>query len=98
MIENTVIIIRFDLKEIRHLYVKLDLRKVSADEWPLARSREANTNSGHIDKMIVVNVKLASKSYSNSSEWNKNQANTIVTQSSGFSKTGLLVVRSSGGA
>jgi hypothetical protein len=83
---------------MRHLHVELDLREMAVDEWPWARSREANTNSGHIEKMIVVNVKLSSEIYSNSSEWNKNQANTKVTQSSGLSKTGLPVLRSSDGA
>jgi hypothetical protein len=35
---------------MRHLHVELDLREMAVDEWPWARSREANTNSGHIEK------------------------------------------------
>eukprot|EP00613_Pedinella_sp_CCMP2098_P008721 CAMPEP_0171672028 /NCGR_PEP_ID=MMETSP0990-20121206/51733_1 /TAXON_ID=483369 /ORGANISM="non described non described, Strain CCMP2098" /LENGTH=49 /DNA_ID= /DNA_START= /DNA_END= /DNA_ORIENTATION= len=45
-----MVILRFDSKEMRHLHVELDLREMAVDEWPWARSREANTNSGHIEK------------------------------------------------
>jgi hypothetical protein len=89
--------IRFESKKMWHLHAELDLRKLTVDDWPWARSSEANTNSGHIEKMIssTSNLRVI---YSNSRKWNKNQANTKVAQSSGLSKTGLPVLWSSDGA
>jgi hypothetical protein len=46
------IIVGFDSKKMRHLYAELDLREMAVDEWPWARSREANTNSDHIKKKM----------------------------------------------